>query len=86
VRPGVVRSCTVLQGRENTAWVLDIVGTLTVDAVMQFLHLWPRIQATSTSADTPDSFRWKFLASGEYSTRDTYLACFEGRTALPAAK
>jgi hypothetical protein len=46
VRPGVVRSRTVLQGRENNAWVLDIAGTLTVDAVVQFLHLWPRIQAT----------------------------------------
>jgi hypothetical protein len=76
----------VLQGRENNAWVLDIAGTLTVDAVVQFLHLWPRIQATSTRADTPDNFRWKFSASGDYSTRDTYLACFEGRTALPAAK
>jgi hypothetical protein len=86
VRPGLARSRTVLQGRENNAWVLDIAGTLTVDPVVQFLHLWPCIQATSTCADTSDSFRWKFSASGDYSTRDTYLACFEGHTALPAAK
>jgi hypothetical protein len=86
VRPGLVRSCTVLQGRGNNSWVLDIAGTLTVDAVVQFLHLWPQVQATSARAHLPDSFRWKFSASGDYSTRETYLACFEGRTALPAAK
>jgi hypothetical protein len=56
-----------------------------VDAIVQFLHLWHQMQATLTRAHLPDSFRWKFSASGDYSTRE-YLACFDSRTALPAAK
>jgi hypothetical protein len=32
-----------------------------------------------------DAFTWKFTSSGEYATRPSYLACFAGRMALPAA-
>jgi hypothetical protein len=85
VRPGLRRSRSVQQGLSNNAWLLDIGGTLTVDAVVQFLQLWTRVQSIALAPDEPDSFSWKFLASGAYSTRDTYLACFVGRTALPAA-
>jgi hypothetical protein len=86
VRPGLLRSRTVQQGKENNSWVLDIAGPLTIDAVVQFLQLWPQVQAITTIANEPDSFSWKFSASGAYSTRETYLACFAGRTALPAAR
>jgi hypothetical protein len=70
----------------NNNWVLDIVGPLMIDAVVQFLQLWPQVQSIATIADELDSFSWKFSASGAYSTRETYLACFAGRTALPAAR
>jgi hypothetical protein len=33
VPPGLVRTRTVLQGRANNSWVLDIVGTLTIDVL-----------------------------------------------------
>ncbi|KAM0834874.1 hypothetical protein ACQ4PT_063312 [Festuca glaucescens] len=45
VRPGPARSRTVQQGLQGNAWVRDIAGVLSVDAVVQFLRLWPLIQS-----------------------------------------
>jgi hypothetical protein len=83
---GLRKSRSVHQGMSNNRWLLDIVGTLTVDAVVQFLQLWTQVQSITLAPNELDSFSWKFSASGSYSTRETYLACFAGRTALPAAR
>jgi mannosylglycoprotein endo-beta-mannosidase len=85
VQPGPIRTRTAAQGCRNNAWVRDITGVLTVDAVVQFLHLWPLIQTCTLNANAPNAFVWKLTASGEFSTKSTYQACFAGRTALPAA-
>jgi hypothetical protein len=85
-KPGPICKRTVQQGLTNAAWVRDITGTLTVDAVVQFLRLWPLIQAIQLDASETDSFTSKFSAFGEFATRPTYLACFAGRTVIPAAK
>jgi hypothetical protein len=50
----------VLQGTTNNSWVLDIVGTLIVDAVVQFLQLWPQVQSTTLTPDEPNHFSWMF--------------------------
>ncbi|KAM0901733.1 hypothetical protein ACQ4PT_019787 [Festuca glaucescens] len=86
VRPGTAHSCSVRQGLQANAWVEDIVGTLTVDAVVQFLHVCPLVQSVQLDPKDPDSFTWKFSASGRFDTKSAYLACFAGRTSLPAAK
>ncbi|KAM0910526.1 hypothetical protein ACQ4PT_014089 [Festuca glaucescens] len=82
VCPGPARSRTVQQGLRDNAWVRDIGGVLTVDAVVQYLRLWHLIQSVHVRADTPDVFSWKFSASGEFATRPSYVACFARRTAL----
>jgi hypothetical protein len=43
VKPQFRRRQTVQQGLENSSWVLDIVGGLSVDAVVQFLRLWTAV-------------------------------------------
>ncbi|KAM0910028.1 hypothetical protein ACQ4PT_014423 [Festuca glaucescens] len=85
VRPSIVRSRTVQQGLPGNAWVRDIAGELTVDAVVQYLQLWTRIQNT-TLAEGADVFSWKLSADGQFSTRSAYTACLAGSTALPAAR
>jgi hypothetical protein len=40
VRPGIKRSRTVQQGLPDAAWVRDIAGELSVNALVQFLNLW----------------------------------------------
>jgi hypothetical protein len=42
-----------MQGTANNRWVLDIAGTFTVDVVVQFLHLWPQVQAIPMREDVP---------------------------------
>jgi hypothetical protein len=83
---GPIRTRNVHQGLTDAAWVRGITGTLTVDDVVQFLRQWPLVHVVHLDGSETDSFTWKFSASGEFTTRPTYLACFAGRTALPAAK
>jgi hypothetical protein len=83
VRPSCARSRTVKQGRPGNRWALDIVGALTVDAVVQFLRLWTMVQQVELSTEVTDRFAWKHTTDGEFSTRSCYLACFAGRTAYP---
>ncbi|KAM0931031.1 hypothetical protein ACQ4PT_000540 [Festuca glaucescens] len=84
VRPGVAMKRSVRDGVQNHAWVLDIVGELTVDAVVQFLRLWNAVQAVPLS-DRDDKFMWKWTADGVFTIRSAYQVFFHGTTALPGA-
>jgi hypothetical protein len=86
VRPLAMRTRTVAQGLTANAWTRDICGTLTINAVVQYLQLWARLRVVHLDPDTPDIFRWKLSPSGQFSSKSAYLACFAGRTSLPAAK
>jgi hypothetical protein len=85
VRPSRLRTATVQHGLDANRWTADIGGRLSVDAVVQFFGLWTRIQRVQLAPGSPDSFAWKISVDGAYSTRSTYIACFAGRTAQPAA-
>ena len=88
VKPSVRRRRTVLQGRVNNCWALDISGQLSVDAVVQYIRLWEAVseelrQGHDTSST--DVFRWRWSADGSYSSRGAYRALFHGTEGLPAA-
>ncbi|KAM0861655.1 hypothetical protein ACQ4PT_045717 [Festuca glaucescens] len=89
VQPRTRRSRTVQQGRFGNSWALDISGTLSVDAVVQYLRLWSAVSTVPVA--TPglaerDSFRWKWSADGSFSSRGAYDALFQGTIGLPAAR
>jgi hypothetical protein len=63
VKPCIRRSRTVQQGIEGAAWVRDIAGELSVNAVVQFLKLWNAIRSTNLRVEA-DTFTWKWTASG----------------------
>ncbi|KAM0876090.1 hypothetical protein ACQ4PT_036415 [Festuca glaucescens] len=84
VRPSVSRKLSVHDGLVGNHWASTISGELSVDATVQFLKLWDAVHATATGSG-PDSFRWKWMADGTFTTRSAYRAFFAGRTILAGA-
>jgi hypothetical protein len=84
VNPCIQRSRTVQEAVEGAAWVRDIAGELSVNAVVQFFKLWNAIRSTNLRAEA-DTFTWKWTASGGFSSKTAYRAFFFGRTAMPGA-
>ncbi|KAM0899738.1 hypothetical protein ACQ4PT_021089 [Festuca glaucescens] len=88
VRPTARHRRTVQQGRVANSWALDISGQLSVDAVVQYLHLWTavhRVLGAAPAASEEDSFRWKWSADGSFSSSGAYRVLFHGTVGLPAA-
>jgi hypothetical protein len=84
VKPQFRRRRTVRQGLENSSWVLDIVGGLSVDAVVQFLHLWTAVAEVPIHGGD-DRLRWNWNEKGVYNSGSAYRAFFHGTTSLPRA-
>jgi hypothetical protein len=79
VRPSIERHHTVKEGLLANSWALDIAGNLSVDAIVDYLRLWSAILAVpraENAQEAPDSFRWKWEASGSFSPRSTYRLMF----------
>jgi hypothetical protein len=87
VRPGLRRSRVLRDGLPNRAWVRDIAGTLTVDAVVQFLRLWGTIAVANVHVvpGNCDGFKWKWSSDGAFCSRSAYRTFFAGQVALPGA-
>ncbi|KAM0906408.1 hypothetical protein ACQ4PT_016772 [Festuca glaucescens] len=85
VRPRFRRRRTVAQGLLNHAWTADIADKLSLDATVQFFHLWDTIAGVQPADATTDAFRWKWTADGCFSSRSAYRSMFQGFTALPGA-
>ena len=84
VRPGIRRKRLVIEGIADNAWARDISGELTIDAVVQYLHLWDAVRAVQRRG-IQDQFEWRWTASGKFSARTAYRAFFEGSTIMPDA-
>ncbi|KAM0913734.1 hypothetical protein ACQ4PT_011963 [Festuca glaucescens] len=84
IKPAMVKCRRVSDSLPNNAWVCDIAGELSVDAVVQFFRLWDVVGRVSLSA-MPDRFHWKWTGDGSFSSRSAYHAFFDGTTALPGA-
>jgi hypothetical protein len=86
VRPSIKRARTVAEGLLDNGWARDIAGELTVDALRDYLKLWGAIQSVPRhDVDGADTFRWKWTASGGFTSKTVYLTLFHGTTALAGA-
>jgi hypothetical protein len=84
VKPRFQKRRTVQQALHQNAWVTDISGELSVDAVVQFLQLWAAVAGTPTGHGD-DAFRWKWTSHGGFSARSAYYIQHEGTTAMAGA-
>ncbi|KAM0827058.1 hypothetical protein ACQ4PT_068438 [Festuca glaucescens] len=84
VKPRFQKIRSVQQALVDNAWALDIRGALSVDAVVQYLRLWSAVDRTPTGAGD-DTFRWKWIAHGGFSSRSAYYIQHEGTGAMAGA-
>jgi hypothetical protein len=84
VKPRFKKQRSVQAGMQGHAWTADIAGELSVDAVVQFMKLWAAVEAVNVG-EGADVFRWKWTASGAFSSRSAYRIRHEGTVALLGA-
>jgi len=69
---------TVHDALHNRRWVSDIRGALTVNVLIEYIHLWKSLSGVVLQPDVDDTHIWQFSASGQYSTKSAYEALFTG--------
>ncbi|BAS87615.1 Os04g0117000 [Oryza sativa Japonica Group] len=75
----VRRKHLVADALANNLWICDLHGSLGVQAILQYLHIWSLLRTTTLSEGHPDSFIWRWESSESYSAQSAYLALFAGR-------
>ena len=73
-----VRNRTVAQALQNRAWVADIVGSLTVQVIIEYLRTWELVDEFALQPEVPDKHIWKLSKTGTYSSKSAYEAFFVG--------
>jgi hypothetical protein len=75
----------VADALHNDRWIADIVGSLSVSALVQYVATWERIQNFQLVHDREDKFIWKWSGNQQYSS-SAYRAFFLGQCSIPGAK
>ena len=50
---------TVAQALHNRSWVQDIRGARTVEVLLDYLHIWDRVDRIILHPEIPDKYNWK---------------------------
>jgi hypothetical protein len=79
-------SHTVASPLDQNAWITDISGALTVQAIIQFLQLAQLLEEVALQPGRADSFFWRWSSSGQYSSASAYSALFLRQSSLLGAK
>jgi hypothetical protein len=79
-------SRTVDEALQQGRWIPDIQGSLSVQALAQYVEVWVRTQEIVLSHDREDKFIWKWTSNQQYSASSAYRAFFYGKCSIPGAK
>jgi len=74
------RKRTVFDAITDGSWISDIRGALSVQVLIEYIHLWELLSDVELQPEVEDLHIWKFTASGFYSTKSAYEALFIGAT------
>jgi hypothetical protein len=85
VSPRLRRARTVAGALVNMQWIRDDSGSLSTQALSQYVVLWERIQGVQLIANVEDRFVWKWTATQQYSAASAYRAFFHDQCGLPVA-
>ncbi|PVH61987.1 hypothetical protein PAHAL_3G172600 [Panicum hallii] len=86
VTPGVRNSRTVAAALSNKRWIQDITGTLTFQALSEYLILWQVVEAFELRVGVEDTISWKWTTDAAYSARSAYVSFFQGTIRFEGAK
>jgi hypothetical protein len=71
----------VAEALADQKWVSDIKGSLSMIGLYEFFQLWDVIQEITLAA-YEDQHIWSFSSSGNYSSKSSYRAFFQGSVAF----
>jgi exonuclease III len=69
---------TVSEALLDDNWVQDIQGHRSVAVMAEYLEIWDMIQEVVLQPEVEDVHKWRFEASGVFSTQSAYKAFFIG--------
>ena len=77
---------TVKEALSNNVWLGDIQGHYSVAVLSEYLNVWDLIQEVVLQHDVEDVHKWRFEASGQFSTKSAYEALFIGSVYFAVGK
>lgn len=80
------RAHSVRDALHNRQWTRDITGALTASVLIEYVHLWDKVDGIVLTPGTPDRLIWRWSADGVYSSSSAYRAFFAGSTSLLGAR
>jgi hypothetical protein len=82
----IQRSRTVAQTFDENVWCRDIQGMLTMQVLVQYIHVGQRIQGFTPTPGVDDHFLWRWSPTGAYYSASPYDTLFICQTTLRGAK
>lgn len=79
------RRQTVAQGLHNGQWIRSISGSLTVQAIYEYLHLWVRISEVQLSA-AENVYIWRWTSNGQYTSKSAYAMLHQGSMSFSGSR
>jgi len=67
-------------------WLEDIQGHYSVAVLSEYLDVWDMVQEVVLHPDVEDVHKWRFEASGQFTTCSAYEALFNGSICFAAGK
>jgi hypothetical protein len=67
-------------------WVRDITADLSVAAIVEYLHLWDRLENAHLQPERDDALRWRVTPDVRYSSKSAYLAQHQGLPVYDGAR
>jgi hypothetical protein len=77
---------SVAEALDNGAWIKDIIDTLSIPTIVQYLHLRARVNGVQLQPGVNDKTVWKWTSSGTYTASSAYAALFHGQTTMVGAR
>jgi len=85
IKPKMRKTRTVATAMVEKTWIQDITGTLTIQAISEYLQLWEAMEGVHLRQGVEDTIRWKWTTDATYSARSAYQAFFHGRIQFKGA-
>jgi hypothetical protein len=73
-------NCMVAYAMQGLAWIRDIKGAQTVQVIMQYLHLFQRLQSVQLHSGAHDQLVWRWNPNGCYSSCSAYATLMLGQS------
>jgi hypothetical protein len=82
VHKKVRKNRLAVEALPNAAWIHDIMGSLSVRVLRQYVNLWSWL----SDQRLPDKFVWKWTSNQQYFVSSAYRAFFIGQCGLLSAR